>query len=436
MNITYLIIMAVCLVFSAYFSATETAFSTLSKTKLKTLAEKGNKRATRTLAIAEKYDRLISTILVGNNVVNILLATVSTLFFIELLQNTDKANMASTISTAVCTVVVLIFGEITPKSLASDFPEKFAMASSGFIQLIIWILIPVTFIFTLWKKLLALIFRIEKDDKISQEELLLLVEEVQEDGTIDDEEGDLLRNAINFADLKAEDILTHRVDLESFPSDATKEEIAEKFTESRFSRLLMYEDSIDNIVGVIHHKDFFTASGVTEEPLEEIVTKPMFIRPTEPIDALLRDLKNTKSHIAVVVDEYGGTLGIVTMEDILEELVGDIWDEHDEVVEDYKEIAENTFRVDCGGNLDEFCEFFDIEIESESITINGWIMDQLERIPACGDKFTYENLDITVSETDFHRVSTIIVVRGEREDERDGREKDREKDKEKERTTV
>ncbi len=433
-NITYLIIMAVCLVFSAYFSATETAFSTLSKTKLKTLVEKGNRRATRTLAIAEKFDRLISTILVGNNVVNILLATVSTLFFIELLQGTTRETMASTISTAVCTVVVLIFGEITPKSLASDFPEKFAMASSGFMQLIIWVLMPVTFIFTMWKKLLALIFRIEKDDKISQEELLMLVEEVQEDGTIDDEEGDLLRNAINFADLTAEDILTHRVDLEAFPSDAAKEEVAEKFTESRFSRLLMYEDSIDNIVGVIHHKDFFTASGITEESLADIATKPMFIRPTEPIDALLRDLKNTKSHIAVVVDEYGGTLGIVTMEDILEELVGDIWDEHDEVVEDYKEISANTFRVDCGGNLDEFREFFDIEIESESITINGWIMEQLERIPTCGDKFTYENLDITVSETDFHRVSTIVVVRGERDDERDARDKDKEKDKE--RTTV
>ena len=433
-NITYLIIMAVCLVFSAYFSATETAFSTLSKTKLKTLAEKGNRRATRTLAIAEKYDRLISTILVGNNVVNILLATVSTLFFIDLLQNTDKASMASTISTVVCTVVVLIFGEITPKSLASDFPEKFAMVATPLIRLIIFILTPVTFIFTMWKKLLALIFRIEKDDKISQEELLMLVEEVQEDGTIDDEEGDLLRNAINFADLTAEDILTHRVDLEAFPSDATKEEIAKHFTESRFSRLLMYDDSIDNIVGVIHHKDFFTASGITDEPLEEIATKPMFIRPTEPIDALLRDLKNTKSHIAVVLDEYGGTLGIVTMEDILEELVGEIWDEHDEVVEDYKEISENTFRVDCGGNLDEFREFFDIEIESESITINGWIMEQLERIPTCGDKFTYENLDITVSETDFHRVSTIVVVRGERDDERDGRDKEKEKDKE--RTTV
>ncbi len=419
-NITYLIIMAACLVFSAYFSATETAFSTLSKTKLKTLAEKGNKRATRTLAIAEKYDRLISTILVGNNVVNILLATVSTLFFIELLQNTNKANMASTISTAVCTVVVLIFGEITPKSLASDFPEKFAMVATPLIRLLIFILTPVTFIFTMWKKLLAFIFRIEKDDKISQEELLMLVEEVQEDGTIDNEEGDLLRNAINFADLKAEDILTHRVDLEAFPSDATKDEIAEKFTESRFSRLLMYEDSIDNIVGVIHHKDFFTASGITEEPLEEIVTKPMFIRPTEPIDALLRDLKNTKSHIAVVLDEYGGTLGIVTMEDILEELVGEIWDEHDEVVEDIRSEGDNVWTVSGNADLYRLLDKMDIDEDAvESASITGWVMEQLEKVPDVGDSFVMCGWKVTVTATDERRVQEIRVEQLENHQEND-----------------
>ena len=379
-----IIIMAICLLMSAYFSATETAFSTMSKTKLKTMIDKGNKRASLALKLSEDYDRLISTILIGNNIVNILLSSIATVFVISLcLQWKDKAfsdNYSTLISTAAATIVVLIFGEITPKSVAK-------------------------------------IFRVKADTKMSQEELLMLVEEVQEEGTIDDEEGDLLRNAINFPELKAEDILTHRVDLEGFAIDTPMEEIGKLFEESRFSRLLVYQDSIDNIVGVLHQKDVFTSKGLTDKPLEELISEPLFIHKTERVDDLLRELQTNKSHMAVVLDEYGGTLGIVTMEDILEELVGDIWDEHDEVVEDYKEVAENTFRVDCGGNLTEFCDFFDLEIESDNITINGWIMEELDKIPACGDRFSYENLDITVTETDFRRVSTIEVVRHEREDE-------------------
>ena len=412
-----IIIMAVCLLMSAYFSATETAFSTLSKTKLKTIIEKGNKRASLALRLSEDYDKLISTILIGNNLVNILLSSIATVFVINLLVNTTYADLASTISTAAATVVVLIFGEITPKSIAKNRPEGFAMFSAPFMQLLVWVLTPVSFFFSLWTKLVAKIFRIKTETKMSQEELLMLVEEVQEEGTIDDEEGDLLRNAINFTEQKAEDILTHRVDLEGFDIDTPMEEIGKIFEESRFSRLLVYEDSIDKIVGVVHSKDVFTAKGLTDKPLDQLVTPPLFIHKGERIDDLLRDLQTNKSHLAVVLDEYGGTLGIVTMEDILEELVGDIWDEHDEVVEDYKEISENTFRIDCGGNLEDFCEFFDLEIESDSITINGWIMEVLDKIPACGDKFSFENLDVTVTETDFHRVSTIHVVRNEIEDE-------------------
>ncbi len=418
-----IIIMALCLLMSAYFSATETAFSTMSKTKLKALVEKGNKRALRALALSEKYDRLISTILIGNNVVNILLSSLATVTVIRLCTGWKGQPFAdsygTTIATAVVTVVVLIFGEITPKNVAADFPEKFAMFSAPLMRVLMIVLTPVSFLFAMWKKLIAKIFRLKPDTKMSQEELLMIVEEVEEDGTIDEEEGDLLRNAINFTELKAEDVLTHRVDLEAFASDTPMEEIAQLFIDSGFSRLLVYEDSIDNIIGVLHQKDIFTVHGITEKPLEEILTPPMFIHKTKRIDVLLRELQTNQSHMAVVRDEYGGTLGIVTMEDILEELVGDIWDEHDEVVEDYKEIEENVFRVDCGESLDGFREFFDVEIESDSITINGWIMEELDKIPACGDKFSYRNLDITVTETDYHRVSIIHVVRHETEDEED-----------------
>ncbi len=425
MNIGYIIIMVVCLLMSAFFSATETAFSTLSKTKLKTMVEKGNKRAARTLAISEKYDRLISTILIGNNVVNILLSSIATVSVIALCTQLRSAEFAEnygpTIATAAATVVVLIFGEITPKSIAADFPEKFAMFATPLIRLITIILTPISLLFSLWKKLLAKIFRIKPDNKMSQEELLMLVEE---DGTIDEEEGDLLRNAITFTEQKAEDILTHRVDLEAFSKDTPMEDIARQFVESQYSRLLVYDESIDNIIGVVHQKDIFTVDGITDKSLDELITPPTFVHKGERIDDLLRELQTNKSHMAVVLDEYGGTLGIVTMEDILEELVGDIWDEHDEVVEDYKEISENTFRVDCGENLDEFRQFFDVEIESDSITINGWIMEALDKIPACGDRFSYENLDITVTETDFHRVTSIEVVRHE-PIEKDDKDSDR-----------
>ena len=429
-----IIIMAACLLMSAYFSATETAFSTLSKTKLKTLVEKGNKRAALALRLSENYDRLLSTILIGNNLVNILLSSIATVFVITLCVSAkDQAfadSYSTLISTAAVTVVVLLFGEITPKSIAKNRPEGFSMFSAPLMQFFIVILIPFSAIFSLWTKLVAKIFRVKADNKMSQEELLMLVEEVQEEGSIDDEEGDLLRNAINFTEMKAEDILTHRVDLEGFDIETPMEEIGQLFEESRFSRLLVYEDSIDKIVGVVHSKDVFTVKGLTEKSLEEIITLPLYIHKGERIDDLLRELQTNKAHMAVVLDEYGGTLGIVTMEDILEELVGDIWDEHDEVVEDYKEIAENTFRIDCGGSLTDFMEFFDLEIESDSITINGWIMEVMDKIPACGDRFGFENLDVTVTETDFHRVSTIHVVRHEidEEDEEDSKKSKRDKD--------
>ena len=431
-----IIIMAACLLMSAYFSATETAFSTLSKTKLKTLVEKGNKRAALALRLSENYDRLLSTILIGNNLVNILLSSIATVFVITLCvsakDQTFADNYSTLISTAAVTVVVLIFGEITPKSIAKNRPEGFAMFSAPLMQFFIWILIPFSALFSLWTKLVAKIFRVKADTKMSQEELLMLVEEVEEEGSIDTEEGDLLRNAINFTELKAEDILTHRVDLEGFDMETPMEEIGQLFEESRFSRLLVYEDSIDKIIGVVHSKDVFTAKGLTDKPLEQLISPPLFIHKGERIDDLLRDLQTNKSHLAVVLDEYGGTLGIVTMEDILEELVGDIWDEHDEVIEDYKEIAENTFRIDCGGNLADFCEFFDLEIESDSITINGWIMEVMDKIPSCGDRFSFENLDVTVTETDFHRVSTIHVVRNEpNDDEDDEDDKKSRKDKDK-----
>ena len=402
-----IIIMVILVMLSAYFSATETAFSSLNKTRLKTLAEDGNKRAALTLKLEENYDKLISTILIGNNIVNICLASLGTIFFIHIVKD---ESLGTTVSTVVITLVVLIFGEITPKSIAKDTPEKFAMFSAPFINLLIIILTPVNFVFSMWKKLISKILKVEESEKMSQEELLMFVDEVEQEGTIDEDEGDLIRNVIEFTETKAEDILTHRVDLEAVPTDANKEDISKKFQETQFSRLLVYEESIDNIIGFILQKDFYTVDGITKKQIGKLVKPVIFTQKSELVNDLLKKLQKNKTHIAVVLDEYGGTLGIVTMEDILEELVGEIWDEHDEVVEDFKKLNENKYRVDCSVNADDFFEFFEIETETESISLGGWVMEQLDKVPEKGDKFNFEELDITVIETDSRRATKIDVI--------------------------
>ncbi len=417
----YIIAMLACVICSAYFSATETAFSSLNKTRIKTLAEDGHKRAKLVLKLSNDYDRLISTILIGNNIVNILAASLGTLMFVKLLGE----DIGATVSTVVVTVVVLIFGEISPKSIAKDFPEKFAMFSAPIIQFLIWILTPLNFLFWLWKKFLSLFLKKKDDEKLSQAELLMFVEEVQEGGSIDTNEGHLLRNAIEFGDLKAEDILTHRVDLEALPVDATPEEVAEQFENSKFSRLPVYKEDIDHIVGILHLKDFYGINGITTQPISEIMTPPLFIHRTEKISDLLKQLQATKSHMAVVVDEYGGTLGIVTMEDILEELVGDIWDEHDDVLEDVRNIGYDTYRVNCSMSMDDFCQQFDIDAQSESSTVNGWISEQLDKIPEKGDKFSYKNLGITVTDIDSHRPLFVSVHVNPVEEDENASDKDK-----------
>ncbi len=409
---SYILVMIFLVLMSAYFSATETAFSSLSKTRLKTMIEKGEKKARLALRLAEDYDRLISTILIGNNIVNIGLASIGTVLFVKL-----YGDIGATISTAVITVVVLIFGEITPKSIAKDMPEKFAIFSSPIINAFIVVLTPVNFIFSMWKKLVSRIIKTEEGGKMSQEELLMLVDEVVEDGVIDDDESDIIKNAIEFTEQEVGEILTHRVDLVALPVTADKSEFIRLFDESRFSRLLVYEESLDNIIGVIHIKDLLDRDGITTKEIKDIMTTPMFVQRFEKINDLLTSLQQNKSHIAVVLDEYGGTLGIVTMEDILEELVGEIWDEHDEVVENFKKTEENIYIVDASVSFDEFCEFFDVtDTEIESVSVGGWITEQLGHIPEIGEGFECENLSIKVKEIDSHRITEISVVVNEKEE--------------------
>ena len=397
--------MAVCLLLSAYFSATETAFSSVNTTRLRTLAEKGSGGAALALKLLEQYDRLLSTILIGNNIVNIATASIGTVLFVR-----HYGDAGATISTVVVTVVVLIFGEISPKSIAKDCAERCAMLSAPILRVFIWVLLPLNQLFSLWKKLLSRVFRLGGESKMSQEELLMLVDEVQQDGSIDRDEGELLKNAIGFSEQEAQDILIHRVDLAALPVTAGKEEVAALFTQTKYSRLLIYEDSIDHILGTVHQKDFYVGCGVTDKPLRDIIAPPVFALENEPIRLLLKKLQQAKTHVAVVVDEYGGTCGIVTMEDILEELVGEIWDEHDEEEVFLRKLGPDTYTVDAAMDLEDFAAYFHVKTGSEMVSVSGWVMEQFGRVPEVGDSFTCGDLQVEVMRVENHRIEEIRVV--------------------------
>ena len=401
---TYIIIMAVCLLLSAYFSATETAFSSANVTRLKMLAEKGNSRAALACRLLERYDKLLSTILIGNNIVNIAMASLATALFVK-----SFGDAGATLSTIVVTVVVLIFGEISPKSIAKDCAENWAMTAAPFLRCLIWLLMPLNALFSLWKKLLARMFHLDGDNKMSPEELLMLVNEVQQEGSIDKDEGDLLKNAIGFSEQEAQDILIHRVDLAALPVDATKEEVADLFTQTKYSRLLIYREDIDHIIGTIHQKDFYVGCGVTDKPLRDIILPPVYALEMEPISLLLKKLQQAKTHVAVVVDEYGGTCGIVTMEDILEELVGEIWDEHDEEETPISKGSDGTYLVDAEMSFDDFADYFGLRSDSDMASVSGWVMEQFGRLPETGASFDFETLHVQITRIANHHIEQIRV---------------------------
>ena len=408
-NGTSLLLMAVLVAFSAYFSATETAFSSLNRTRLRVLAEKGDKRAALACSLSEQYDKMLTSILIGNNIVNIALSSLCTLLFIHLL-----GDGGATVATAVTTVVVLVFGEVTPKSLAKESPERFAMFSAPFLRMVMWVLSPFAWLFSRLKKLVGRVVRSGGERPMTQEELLMLVDEVQQEGGLDKDEHELLRSAIEFTDRDAEDILTHRVDLEAVPADASPEEVARVFGESRFSRLLVYGTDIDDIVGVIHQSDFYADGLQGGKPLSALMTPPLFVPKSIRISVLLRLLQRKKAHIAVVTDGYGGTLGIVTMEDILEELVGEIWDEHDEVVEDIRREEAGVWTVSGGADLYRLLDRLGLDgRQVESASVTGWVMERLGRVPEPGDVFTEGPWRITVTAADERRVRQLRVEQAE-----------------------
>lgn len=399
------IIIAVCIVMSAYFSATETAFSSLNRIRIKNMADKGNRKAALVLRLSENYDGLLSTILIGNNIVNIACASIATVLFVKMLGE-DAGASVSTIAT---TVIVLIFGEVSPKSIAKESPEKFAMFSAPFLNVLIKILKPANFLFKQWKKLLSCIFQTEEDTGITEEELLTIVEEAEAGGGIGKEEGSLIRSAIEFNELEVVDIFTPRIDVVAIAADITKEEVAKIFAETGYSRLPVYEENMDHIIGILYQKDFHNFINYSDISIREAVRPALFISKHKKIDDLMKELQQKKFHIAVAMDEYGGTAGIVTLEDILEELVGEIWDEHDKVLPEIEQVDEGEYLVSGKTNVEKLFEYLGREQEFEVLTVSGWVMETLECIPAKGARFVSQDLEVTVSRMNERRISEVRI---------------------------
>ena len=397
-----------CILLSAFFSATETAYSAANRVKLKTVEGPRKERARIALALLEKYDSLITTVLIGNNLVNIVATAIATLLFTTRILP-GRESLATTAASVVMTVVVLLFGEVGPKTLAKQQPEKFAMSVSPVIRALMILLKPLDLLFSLWRKLLSSLIKPGPEENQIENELMTIIDEAQTEGDIEEDEGELIRSAIEFNDQDASDIMTPRVDVTAIEDTATIEEAAGVFRDTWFSRIPVYHVDLDHIVGILNEKDFYkmTHEGCTD--ITRIMKEPVFAPATLPISNLLKQFRTSKSHLIILLDEFGGTDGIVTMEDVLEELVGEIYDEHDEVSEELVEQEDGSLIVDGNMQLEELMEKFGITNTYDADTVGGWAGEMLEKVPQVGDSFSLEGYEFNVMEMDGFRVTRIQV---------------------------
>ena len=416
----YLIIVLM-LILSAFFSGSEISFNASNKLRLKKSAENGSKTAAMAYKISENFTTALSAILIGNNLANIAASSVTTIIIIQLLNALgigESANsIASAIATVVMTTIILIFGEIIPKILAKQHADRVVRWVAYPVRILTIILYPLVFIVMLLINLLRKIWGKDNSDDeptVTEEDLSSIIETVEEEGVIDENQSELLQSTLEFPDTTVEEIMTPRIDMISIDIDDADEAIAEIIEESHFSRIPVYEDSIDNIIGILYLNHYYKNSVEnSKKPLRDMLIPACFIHKTMRLPAAMNVLREKQTHIAIVIDEFGGTLGVVTMEDILEELVGDIWDESDEIVNMIVKTGENTYEVNGDMNIDDF--FSEIEssnkdVECEYSTVGGWAVEQLNADPHVGDTFTYENLFVVVSEMDDMRVTKLTVL--------------------------
>lgn len=401
-----IVIILFCIIMSACFSGAETAFNSFNKSKVKGLAEKGNKKAALALKLSDKYDSLSATVLVGKTIVNLLCAALTALLFADVIKNGSVA-LASAISTAILTLLILILAEAVPKTAAKKMPDGSAMFFAPFINVTKIILTPLTLLFNLVQSLVSKMFKSSDEKSMAEEELISIIEEAEEEGEFDKEESDLIKSAIEFNDLEVEDIFTPRIDVTAISKDSTKEEIDEVYTESGFSRLPVYDGDLDNVIGILYYKDFYTTDFGS---IEEILKPVIYVAKTQKINDLMKELQEKQLHLAVVMDEFGTTAGIVTLEDVLEEIVGEIWDEHDEKIEEVKKVSDTEYIVSGKANVSKLFDELEIEEEMEAQTLTGWTMAELGKIPEEQDTFESRGLKITVLKMDGRRIESLQVI--------------------------
>ncbi|MBD0858307.1 MAG: hemolysin family protein [Bulleidia sp.] len=414
---TYIIAIVILTLFSGLFSATETAYSSSSKIRLKNMANDGNTKASSVLVILDDFDKFLTSVLIGNNIVNIASATISTLLFSLIL----KGGKGPTVSTIVITVITLLFGEIAPKSLAKQAPEKFACATVGVVNFFEFVFTPLTIVLKGWTWLVNHFAHIEQDEGDISDELITMVDEAEKDGNLEEHESDLISAAIEFNDLDVKDVLTPRVDIVAVNIASSHEQIEKAFRFNSFSRLPVYENTVDNIVGVIHEKDFYELMYHNNKgPIRRIIKPVIYTSPNTQISTCMKQLQAAKLHMAVVLDEYGGTEGIITLEDIIEELVGEIWDEHDVVEDFYTKVDDYTWMVKGDAEIDDLIDRFGVEEEDEEfdfITVSGWAIAELHHIPKVNEEFDYKNLHVTITKADQRKVLEVKVeIQKEEED--------------------
>ncbi len=411
------VVILVMIMLSAYFSASEIAFNSANKMRLRRAAEGGSKTAKIAFSITERFTTALSAILIGNNLANIAVSTCSTLIILNLFKN--NVALASTITTILITIIILIFGEIIPKVLAKQNADIVVRIVAVPTKILTIILSPFVFV------IMALLFVLRKvwgkdhksdDPTVTEEELVTIIDTIEEEGLINEEQGDLLQSTLEFRDTTIERIMTPRIDMTAINIDDDENEIAALLSDTaQYSRLPVYENSIDNIIGVLSLSRYYKAALQDKNPdLRSLMMKPCRLYKTMKLPAALAKLREAQMHLAIVIDEFGGTLGVVTMEDILEELVGDIWDDTDVIVTQCTATGENTYEVKSDMDIDDFFEEVDFtkpeDFSCEYSTVGGWAIEMLDSDPHVGDSFRYENLFVIISEMDGERVIKLTVL--------------------------
>lgn len=414
-------ILFVCVALSAFFSASETAFTSVNRVKLKTMMQNGKKRAETALALAEDYDRLITTILIGNNIVNIAASSLATSLFLVLLNN--QTNLATTVSTVVMTIVILIFGEVSPKAIAKEAPEKLAMTFAPVLKVLCTIFAPFAYLFGQLKKLMTRLFNTEEGESFIEEELMTMVDEAESEGDMEHHEGELIRSAIEFNDDRdVLSVLTPRVDVTAIEDTATMDEAAELFRVSGYSRVPVFHEDMDHIVGILNEKDFYLRQHEGCTDITQIMKPPVYAPSTLKLSKLLKLFQSQKTHLIIVLDEFGGTEGIATMEDVLEELVGEIYDEHDDVEQDTLIMDDGSQLVDGGMQLSELLDKLGVEDIYNAETVGGFAAEVLGIIPFVGAEFETDEIRGLVTQMEKRRVTQVRVWKKEQGDSNEARE--------------